>query len=93
MATRTTTKKAATKGAASKASSKVSELATLIAKQPAGTELGVVSKSDLAKATGSKKRVKAVLFIPEDSSVDADLQIDVVGIRKATLSAMVARRC
>ena len=55
---------------------------------------GVVSKQDLVKGSERPgKKVKAVLFIPEDAAVSDNLRIEVVGIKKDMFMAMVARRC
>jgi hypothetical protein len=56
------------------------------------TPKGHVSKEDLLESL-PKEKVKAVLFIPEDSSVKDLLDIEVVGLNPASLGAMVARRC
>lgn len=67
------------------------ELARIIANQPEGRDLGVVTKDELRNATG--KRVKAVLFIPEGESIESDLEIQVVGAGTGIMTAIVARRC
>jgi len=60
--------------------------------QPEGKELGRVTKEDIAKSV-QKGKVKAVLFVPEGSSIESELDIHVVSIANSSLAAIVARRC
>lgn len=53
---------------------------------------GVVTASQLSQLKRSVGP-KAVLFLPDGVELDDDLQIEVVGLNKAAMTAMVARRC
>ena len=52
---------------------------------------GTVTMAELTRTKA--ERPKAVLFIPEDASLEDDLDIEVVGLSAAVLTAMASRRC
>ena len=62
-------------------------------KQPVGTDIGMISKAELARESG-RPRVKAVLFVPEGQDpTKVDLNIQVVSVDKAGLGLIAMRRC